>query len=496
MKANRNRPLGAKNTLTVAAHPKERFNMEPVCSNAHPIIHQPSTDLSSSGPSWGSYLPVSISGVTDPADQHVVIAISKIEQNEPTYNQRSNDSCPDAQVNGLNSLFVRSESSEGPEDEATSVPRGRTYFIHFTARNEAGLSCDGTPYYSGILMLLCAMALAATKAAGVYGLPEIELQYQTRTLQQALAPAPSPSSVLTLQAGPGDVQIAGAVELQVTCPFVVPFNQASQVLITDSLQAVLPPNTTIGQVNMMQQLSNDTVIVSTQFSIWESQLPILLANKCCALEDLYLQYAVERISPSTTGQNVSMTLINWTIGNTSMKQAPAAAPGQSVIIDTSTLFFLGGVTATSTPQQAMANFTVVDVPVRTIATKNNTLAATVQLAIAHRYAVKTLMWSLGVQVEVLNMTDSSNKSMVPSVDFLNRLWVPNEAPTPAAFVQTMLLTATAAPAQYVALMNQSGFSVDVDVMNTSVIGTVANASLPSIEVVPPSNGFKSHGVHC
>ncbi|DBA72048.1 TPA: hypothetical protein ACH3X2_010782 [Trebouxia sp. C0005] len=143
MKANRNRPLGAKNTLTVAAHPKERFNMEPVCSNAHPIIHQPSTDLSSSGPSWGSYLPVSISGVTDPADQHVVIAISKIEQNEPTYNQRSNDSCPDAQVNGLNSLFVRSESSEGPEDEATSVPRGRTYFIHFTARNEAGLSCDG-----------------------------------------------------------------------------------------------------------------------------------------------------------------------------------------------------------------------------------------------------------------------------------------------------------------------------------------------------------------
>ncbi len=53
---------------------------------------------------------------------------------------------------------------------------------------------------------------------------------------------------------------------------------------------------------MMQQLSNDTVIVSTQFSIWESQLPILLANKCCALEDLYLQYAVEQISPSTTGE--------------------------------------------------------------------------------------------------------------------------------------------------------------------------------------------------
>jgi len=37
-----------------------------------------------------------------------------------------------------------------------------------------------------------------------------------------------------------------------------------------------------------------------------------------------------------------------------------------------------------------------------------------------RFAVKTLMWSMGVQVEVLNMTDSSNTSMVPSVDFLNR----------------------------------------------------------------------------
>jgi hypothetical protein len=148
MKVNRKQPLGAKNTLTDAAHLKERFNLAPVCSNAYPIIHHPimhqPSDLSNGGPSWGSYLPVSIGGVTDPADQHLVIAISKIEQNEPTYNQHSKDSCPDAQVNGLNSLFVRYESSEaGPKDDATSVPRGRTYFIHFTARNEAGLSCDG-----------------------------------------------------------------------------------------------------------------------------------------------------------------------------------------------------------------------------------------------------------------------------------------------------------------------------------------------------------------
>lgn len=31
--------------------------------------------------------------------------------------------------------------------------------------------------------------------------------------------------------------------------------------------------------------------------------------------------------------------------------------------------------------------------------------------------------------------------------------------------------------------------MDVDVLNTTVIGTVANSSLPSIEVLPPSLGF-------
>ena len=124
-----------------------------------------------------------------------------------------------------------------------------------------------------------------------------------------------------------------------------------------------------------------------------------------------------------------MSLINWTIGNTSMQHTPAPAPGaaatspvpvtaaapvtgsananpsalpepapgqgpgasgpplpsgQAASIDTSTPFFLGGVTPESTPEQAAANYTVVDVPVRTIATQNNTLAATVELAIAHR----------------------------------------------------------------------------------------------------------------
>lgn len=35
----------------------------------------------------------------------------------------------------------------------------------------------------------------------------------------------------------------------------------------------------------------------------------------------------------------------------------------------------------------------------------------------------------------------------------------------------------------------TGFDVQVVVLNTSVVGKLANSSLPSIEVVPPSNGF-------
>lgn len=34
------------------------------------------------------------------------------------------------------------------------------------------------------------------------------------------------------------LQIAGAVELRVTCPFVVPFNQASQVRTTPALSGI------------------------------------------------------------------------------------------------------------------------------------------------------------------------------------------------------------------------------------------------------------------
>lgn len=334
-------------------------------------------------------------------------------------------------------------------------------------------------------------------------------------------------ALLQSQAGATpDVQIPVAAELQVTCPFFVPFNQASQALITGALQAVLPPNSTFTAVTMTQQLNSDTVIVDAQFQLRESQLAVLVANKCCDLEVLFLQQAVREIDSSAVGQNISMSLIDWRIGNTSMGRAPSGAPtagptspaaapapaaaaarmpgpapapatpgpplpsGQASRLDYSTPFFLGGVTAESSAVQADANITVVDVPVRAIclAPSNSTFGATLDLAIAHRYAVKTLMWPLGFEVEVLNMSDSSNSTSLVSVDFLNRLWVNNQAASDRVFRLKMLQLAATAPMQYVGLMRQSGFDVQVVVLNTSVAGTMVNSSLPSITVVPPTDG--------
>lgn len=129
------------------------------------------------------------------------------------------------------------------------------------------------------------------------------------------------------------------------------------------------------------------------------------------------------LTVAATGQNISMSLIDWRIGSTSMRHSPAAAPGPAPTaapapvpalapaagplpgpapgpgtpgpplplgeapgLDSSTPFFLGGVTAESSAMQANANITVVDVPVRAIcmAASNSTFGATLELAVAHR----------------------------------------------------------------------------------------------------------------
>ena len=83
---------------------------------------------------------------------------------------------------------------------------------------------------------------------------------------------------------------------------LVPPHDLLQALITNALQAVLPPNCTFTAVTMIQQLDSDTVIVDAQFQLRESQLAVLLANKCCDLEVLFLQQAVQRIDTTVVGE--------------------------------------------------------------------------------------------------------------------------------------------------------------------------------------------------
>ncbi|KAL3131153.1 hypothetical protein ABBQ38_000458 [Trebouxia sp. C0009 RCD-2024] len=111
----------------------------PVCDRAYAIVGEPG--LPEDNPVWGRYLHVSIGGVTDPAGQHVVIAIGSIMQNQPAYSQHQQDACPDAQVNGLNRFFLRYENAESTSSDG--MQKGRTYYVGFTARNTAGFSCSG-----------------------------------------------------------------------------------------------------------------------------------------------------------------------------------------------------------------------------------------------------------------------------------------------------------------------------------------------------------------
>lgn len=95
-----------------------------------------------------------------------------------------------------------------------------------------------------------------------------------------------------------------------------------QVLIGNALQNVFPPNTTLVSIVMEQQLSDDTVTVACSFIIWQSMIPILLANRCCALEVLYLQHAVERVMPGAVGMGVVLMYLQHALSKTAAIRQP------------------------------------------------------------------------------------------------------------------------------------------------------------------------------
>ena len=121
-----------------SAGTKQRAGMAPVCSGAYVDVQL--SDLSGFS-SWGSFAPARIAGVEEPSGQHVVVAITDIRQNEAAQSHGQEGSCGDAQVNGLNSFFLRYVANEDSNDSSFSP--GRSYYVSFTARNEAGLACEG-----------------------------------------------------------------------------------------------------------------------------------------------------------------------------------------------------------------------------------------------------------------------------------------------------------------------------------------------------------------
>lgn len=85
------------------------------------------------GPANHLFVPVTISGVTDPDGDSFTIAVTNIQQDEPV-----GDNCPDAILKPEGTGMVRRERlDEGPAD-------GRVYTISFTATDSNGGTSSGT----------------------------------------------------------------------------------------------------------------------------------------------------------------------------------------------------------------------------------------------------------------------------------------------------------------------------------------------------------------
>ena len=75
--------------------------------------------------------------------EQVATVITGVRQNEPTFGLVSGDQCPDAQLNGLDSLFIRLENSQMmPGNNIHPEHQGRMYYISFAAKM-GGTACDG-----------------------------------------------------------------------------------------------------------------------------------------------------------------------------------------------------------------------------------------------------------------------------------------------------------------------------------------------------------------
>lgn len=108
-------------------------NCSPDCSNAAPSI-------ATLWPVNHKFVPITITGVTDPDGDPVTITIDSIYQDEPVNVIGSGSSEPDGMGVGTDTAEVRAERSG-----TKKVPgNGRVYHITFTADDGVGGTCTGT----------------------------------------------------------------------------------------------------------------------------------------------------------------------------------------------------------------------------------------------------------------------------------------------------------------------------------------------------------------
>jgi hypothetical protein len=100
-------------------------------------------DCSKAAPSVGilwppnhKFVPVTITGVTDPEPLPITTTITSIRQDEPTLEPGSGNFCPDASGVGTSTANLRAER-DGQQD-------GRVYHVAFSATDSEGATCTGT----------------------------------------------------------------------------------------------------------------------------------------------------------------------------------------------------------------------------------------------------------------------------------------------------------------------------------------------------------------
>ena len=122
-------------TLTATSTPT------PTPTNARPDCGAARASLSQLWPPNHKFVPISISGVTDPDGDPVSITVAGISQDEPVKETGtgSGSTCPDGRGVGTATAHVRAERAGNPR-----IPGdGRVYHIGFTAGDGRGGTCRG-----------------------------------------------------------------------------------------------------------------------------------------------------------------------------------------------------------------------------------------------------------------------------------------------------------------------------------------------------------------